>query len=610
MKNISKIPKKNLFRKISFFFSIFIFFLFFLSLSISFFSLPHKKSFSFLSSTISFAKSLKSFAAAEDLPEAYSSPLQPVRLDNPRSTMASYLEAMKDYKKGLEQNDEKLLNRINDAARTFNLKGISFVLRKKAGKKAALLLKEILDRVILIDLNRIPKQLENKDWWRLKGTEITISKEKEGDHAGEYLFSPETTFRLEEFYKKIKHLDYLEGSGKGAGYKAPWQETYIPQWIKDSFFGLKKWQWLGLFISFLFGIFIKLICDLILLKMETRLKNLKIKQEGLNHFKKLKRKEFLHALNKPLGFFLMSSFWLFILYNLQLPNFLEKNIGFFIQTLLSFSVLWFIYRLVGIFTLLLLKIAKETKNPLDDQVIPFVEKFLRILILIIGGLVIIQNLGFNVMSLVAGLGLGGLAFALAAKDMASNLFGSLMILMDRPFQIGDWIVAGDIEGTVEGIGFRSTHIRTFYNSLVSIPNSFLANVSIDNMGQRSYRRVKTYLGITYGTPLKKINQFIEGIKEILRTEEYTKKEDFHVVLNQYGESSLNILLYFFLKTSNWGIELKEREKIFLKIYKLAETLDVHFAFPTRSLFIEGVEKIKKEIPLLEKNKSKNENPLK
>lgn len=515
--------------------------------------------------------------------------------------MASYLEAMSDYKKGLKQNDKKLLNRINDAARTFNLKEISFVLRKKTGKKAALLLKEILDRVILIDLNQIPEKLENKNWWRLKGTEIIIAKETQGNHAGEYLFSSETTFRLEEFYNKVKHLDYLNGSDGGAGYKVSWQENYIPEWIQESFFGLKKWQWLTLLITLFIGIFIKIICDFIISKMEsTLLKKFKSNQENLNQIKKLKRKEILHALNKPLGFFLMSSFWLFILYSLQLPSFIERKMGFLIQVLFSFSILWFAYRLVGLLTIVLSKIAKETENPLDDQVIPFVEKFFRILILIIGGLVIFQNLGFNVMSLVAGLGLGGLAFALAAKDTASNLFGSFMILMDRPFQIGDWIVAGKVEGTVEGIGFRSTRIRTFYNSLVSIPNSFLANVSIDNMGRRAYRRIKTYLGITYDTPLKKIEQFVEGIKEIIRTEKYTRKEDFHVVFNQYGESSLNILIYFFLKTSNWGIELKEREQIFLKIYKLAETLNIQFAFPTQSLWIEGIKNTEPENPMFKK----------
>ena len=133
----------------------------------------------------------------------------------------------------------------------------------------------------------------------------------------------------------------------------------------------------------------------------------------------------------------------------------------------------------------------------------------------LGILIVLQNMGVNVFSLLAGLGLGGLAFALAAKDTAANLFGSIMILTDRPFKIGDWVKMDGVEGTVEEIGFRSTRVRTFYNSLITIPNATIANVQIDNLGVRQYRRTTATLGVTYDTSMEKMNQFVEGIRKII-----------------------------------------------------------------------------------------------
>jgi small-conductance mechanosensitive channel len=118
--------------------------------------------------------------------------------------------------------------------------------------------------------------------------------------------------------------------------------------------------------------------------------------------------------------------------------------------------------------------------------------------------------------LLAGLGIGGIAFALAAKDTVENLFGSVTVLVDRPFQVGDWVVIGDQEGTVEEIGFRSMRLRTFYNSRITIPNSLLVKSAVDNLGARRYRRVKCMIGVQYDTPPDRIEAFCEGIRELIR----------------------------------------------------------------------------------------------
>ena len=173
-----------------------------------------------------------------------------------------------------------------------------------------------------------------------------------------------------------------------------------------------------------------------------------------------------------------------------------------------------------------------------------------------------QNLGINVTSLIAGLGIGGLAFALAAKDTIANLFGFTTILIDRPFKVGEFIRIGGMEGVVENLGLRSTRIRTFYKSLVSIPNLVVANEKIDNMGQRVYRRTRTTLGLTYDTSPEKLEAFCEKVKAIIQAHPQTAEEQIYVYFCGYGASSLNILVYFYHQVTDWQEELNARHESF------------------------------------------------
>jgi MscS family membrane protein len=183
------------------------------------------------------------------------------------------------------------------------------------------------------------------------------------------------------------------------------------------------------------------------------------------------------------------------------------------------------------------------------------------------------------------LGLGGLAFALAAKDLLGNFFGSLTVLLDRPFQIGDWVVIDDVEGSVEEVGFRTTKVRTFYNSLITLPNSVLTNTKIDNMGARRFRRMNTMLGLTYDTSPEKIDAFCEGVRALIQLHPYMRKDYYQVYFNQYSAASLDILIYVFWETPDWNMELRERHRFLLDILRLAKQLDVEFAYPTQTLYL-------------------------
>jgi MscS family membrane protein len=203
-----------------------------------------------------------------------------------------------------------------------------------------------------------------------------------------------------------------------------------------------------------------------------------------------------------------------------------------------------------------------------------------------------DRIGLPAYSVLAGLGVGGLAVALAAQQTIANLIGSLIIMVEKPFSVGDSIKLKDTEGVVENVGFRSTQIRTLYNSLVTIPSSQVVNGTIDNMALREYRQIKIDLGLVYDTPIEKIKAFIEGIKQILEAHSNTRKDSFYVFFYQFGSHSLDILVDFSLKVPSRMDELTERQQIFLDILHLAEIMEVEFAFPTQTLHITDLEEEK------------------
>ncbi len=250
-----------------------------------------------------------------------------------------------------------------------------------------------------------------------------------------------------------------------------------------------------------------------------------------------------------------------------------------------------IYRSEVIITKILERFFKSKNIPVGLGYIPFFNKLIKFLIVVFALIFVLQEWGYNIGAIITGLGIGGLAVALAARDTLANLFGSLIILFDKPFQIGDWIVIGNIEGTVEDIGFRSTKIRTFAQALVSVPNSKVANESIINWSKMGKRRIKFMLGIKYSTPVEKIKIAVKRIREMLLNHPEIHKQTVFVYFNEFAESSLNIFLYFFTITTNWQKYLEVREDVLLKIIQILEELDIEIAFPSTSLYLESPIKI-------------------
>lgn len=273
---------------------------------------------------------------------------------------------------------------------------------------------------------------------------------------------------------------------------------------------------------------------------------------------------------------------------LEFPGRVNQVVALAVRVLAVASGVLLLYRQIDVVSDLLMEKAARTETRLDDQLVPLVRRTLKTFTIVIGGIFVLQNLNIDVASLVAGLGLGGLAFALAAKDTLANVFGSLVIFVDRPFQIGDWVVIGTIEGTVEDVGFRTTRIRTFYDSRITVPNAKLTDTAIDNMGMRTYRRIKLFLGLTYATKPSQMQAFVEGLRAIVAAHPDTRKDRYEIHFNGFGAYSLDVLFYVFVKVDSWSDELRARHELLLSALELADRLGVEFAFPTRTLHLDSM----------------------
>jgi len=262
-----------------------------------------------------------------------------------------------------------------------------------------------------------------------------------------------------------------------------------------------------------------------------------------------------------------------------------------IQTGLKLSLLgvffWFLLRLVNNVAELAQANTshKGEKAAIDKTLIPFIVKSTKVFLFLTGTLMIAQNLGYSISGVIASLGIGGIAVAMAAKDTISNVFGSIMILTDRPFKIGDWIKGENMEGVVEEIGFRSTKIRKFDRTIINVPNSKLADMTINNIQKMDKRRIKTRIDIEYGTSREKVEEAIKSIKNILKHHSGVDQEFSLVNFDEFKESSLSIFLYYFSTTTVWHEYLQVREDVNLQIMREFENIGVEFAFPSRTIYI-------------------------
>ncbi|HKR06095.1 MAG TPA: mechanosensitive ion channel domain-containing protein, partial [Bacteroidia bacterium] len=315
-------------------------------------------------------------------------------------------------------------------------------------------------------------------------------------------------------------------------------------------------------------------------------------------------KELQDLLTKPLRFF----FILLILYiafdHLEFPS--EWNLDpvekpglrmvvfllFEISLLLSFT--WITLRLIDFFGLILMKRSARTATKMDDQFVPYIKSGLKIIILLLSFFSILANVfHVNVVALIGGLGIGGLALALASKETVENLFGSITIFLDKPFAVGDQVKVGNTEGTVENIGLRSTRIRTADKSLLAMPNKKMIDAELENVTLKTMWRARFNISLTYNTTIEQMKNVINDIFSLLQSHSMIK-DDATVKFSEFNSSSLDILVVYHVLTNDGDKFLDVKEEVNFKIMEIVSENNCHFAYATTSIYIENRKTVKED----------------
>ena len=252
-------------------------------------------------------------------------------------------------------------------------------------------------------------------------------------------------------------------------------------------------------------------------------------------------------------------------------------------------ITWFLLRLISRIEKNIIKIGCTKEENYDVTTVHAITKLIRVAVFITGALVMLQELGVSVSGVLAFGGIGGIAIGFAAKDLLSNFFGGLMIYMDRPFAVGDWIRSPDrkIEGTVENIGWRLTLIRTFDKRPLYVPNATFATIAVENPSRMTHRRIKETIGVRYDD-IDKLEVILDEIRHMLRShEEIDNTQTLMVNFNQFAPSSLDFFIYTFTRTTNWVKYHRVKQDVLFQIISIIEKHGAEVAFPTSTLHLNG-----------------------
>lgn len=355
----------------------------------------------------------------------------------------------------------------------------------------------------------------------------------------------------------------------------------------DSFFKIVEteyvlmptWKWFGLVLIILLFPFIRRAMSLLVVKVKNS--SFVATSKNIYVIEIVKTQ-----IENPLSWIFTLLFFISIVDIFDFPRNLSKYSILFAQILIGFRWIQLLIMSIDFVSLKWSQKFSEGDNH-PNQIIPFVVKTAKVVLVILGVLITLQNLGINVASVLAGLGIGGLAIALAGQETVANLFGSLTILVDKPFKLNDHIKALDVEGIVVEIGFRSTKIKTLSNSMVFIPNSVLAKEKLENLSARPRRRIRHIITLSYETPLPTIKSFISALDTFLKGHSDIEADGVAASLTNLNNYSVDVQIVFHVKGNNPDSELIIQQEFLLYVLKTAEEMKIEIAYPTQKLFIEN-----------------------
>ena len=522
-------------------------------------------------------------------------PLKPLDLSSPRATLKTFLDAgdavgaylARDYLPSPSRTKfDHLFSLAGPVVKCLDLTEVAPAARRKTGFAAAAGLYETLNRIQLPPSDQIPDAAQlsglsgsNPERWVIPDTEIVIERVKSGPRSGEFLFSAGTVARSEEFYQRVRGLAYTrlvplehfrEITIGGGGWMIPiaWIKA-LPPWLRAPIAEQAAWKWIILFLI--------LGCCALLLRPVSRLSRRGSSEHPVLHA--------LARLALPL-FFLVATPALtyFALAQINFIGEVASIIQIAATAIMFLAGAWIVWRIAPVLAEAIIATPKINTESIDAYLIRICMRLLGIIaaaaLLAVGA----QRLGLPVYGILAGLGVGGLAIALAAQPTVENLIGGLSLFADKPIRVGDVCRYGSEEGTVEAIGIRSTRIRGGDRTLTTMPNGVLSKMPLVSLSQRDRMLIRSVIGLRYETSPEQLRYLLVKIREILVNHPRIQPDSARVRFVGFGASSLDIELFAYVKTTK-GLELLSvREEVFLQVMDIVNESGTGFAFPSQTLY--------------------------
>ena len=545
-------------------------------------------------------------APTATMAETQAFPLEPADTTSPRNTLANLIDNITEAYRilqaaglehetdtGLFKSDSVLKQEalamvyLNRAVGSANLSEIPPATRQFMSMEAILQLKEVLDRVPLPPIEDIPDrqaaEAQQLTRWRVPHTSIDIMRVDEGPRAGEFLFTPRTVAQAPQMYRAVRHLPYLVTETRGLyqlfvstpGRLLPpkwlaWVED-LPAWMKALYYGKALWQWLALVLTLLTALFLPYLFSRWLRSL---------KDPG---------SEFMAVLRRMVvpGIALLG-LWSAEYLLIQQINFTGQSLVVVLNGLLIPITL-----LGAHVSYLVALLAAESiiRSPQIDTA-SLDANMLRMAGSILGGSLGVailfygaNHLGVPVVPLVASLGVGGLAVALAARPTIENLIGGIILYIDRPVRVGDFCSFGEHMGTVEMIGMRSIQLRARDRTVITVPNATFADMEIINWARCDMMQIRTTIGLRYETGAEQLRYVLVRLREMCLAHPRIDNKTMRVRFAGYGESSQDIDIRIYAATRDWNEYFAIREDILLRVGEIVEAAGTGFAFPSRTLYL-------------------------
>ncbi len=455
------------------------------------------------------------------------------------------------------KNFDTLVGKFNFPANTSKKEKIDYIEK----------FKKVLDtRVLRFNIAKVPTSPDYVDSATLERRyhpfkeQDWIYLEKVGN---KWLFSLETVNQIDAQYK----TEFFVNLSKF--------EQHLPNVLVQTFLTIAIWKWISLAAIIILGLFLYRLLIIILHGVFVKLFKRVSHDENFNRF--------IPPLSKPFS-------WLIVLFLasqgikvLMLPDALAMIFNYGFTFLIPFMGLVLVYKACDVGGAFLVSVMHHSGTNIDTQIVSLLVKVAKVIAIIFGLMYIINAFGWNIMPLLAGASIGGLAFALAAQDTVKNLFASVTLYNDKTFALGDWIKFDNIEGVVEEIHIRTTRIRTFSNSLLTVPNNVLVNTPIDNIGKRQLRKYSTKFSLPFDTPVEVIDAFVAELQQIILNHPSTAKDNYQVHFSDISQFAYEVMFVIHIDAKDYTEELNARHEILREVLNLAKILNVKFAFNTQTI---------------------------